>query len=71
MKTLQYMYVLCSGGLIVLKQREEMMNDNVDACFNEIEYVNDNIIIYVSIKQSLINDVNAYVENLIQKIMKY
>ena len=50
---------------------EEMMNDNVDACFNEIEYVIDNIIIYVSIKQSLINDVNAYVENLIQKIMKY
>jgi hypothetical protein len=65
------MYVLYSGGLIVLKQREEMMNDNVDACFNEIEYVIDNIIIYVSIKQTLINDVIAYVENLIQKIMKY
>lgn len=71
MKTLQYMYVLYSGGLIVLKQREEMMNDNVDACFNEIEYVINNIIVYVSIKQSLINDVIAYVENLIQKIMKY
>jgi hypothetical protein len=65
------MYVLYSGGLIVLKQREEMMNDNVDACFNKIEYVIDNIIIYVSIKQTLINDVNAYVESLIQKIMKY
>ena len=43
MKTLQYMYVLCSKRLIVLKQREEMMNDNVDACFNEIEYVIDNM----------------------------
>jgi REP element-mobilizing transposase RayT len=58
----------------VSKKSAEMSNENVDAYFNEIENVIDNDNIYrncLSIKQTLIDDVNAYVESLVQKIMKY
>ena len=51
-----------------------MSNDNVDAYFNEIENVIDNDNIYrncLSIKQTLIDDVNAYVESLIQNLFSY
>ena len=67
-------YDIHSKHLIVSKKSAEMSNDNVDAYFNEIENVIDNDNIYrncLSIKQTLIDDVNAYVESLVQKIMKY
>ena len=51
-----------------------MKNDNVDVYFNEFENVIDNDNIYlncISIKETLIDDINGYVESLLQKIMKY
>ena len=67
-------YDIHSKHLIVSKTSAEMSNDNVDSYFKDIENTIDNDNIYrncLSIKQTLIDDINAYIDSLLQKIMKY